>query len=59
MPDRLKVEPMVYVIDDEASVRNALVNLLSSAGFKAEGFASPADVLSRSYRLCRCVSSST
>ncbi|CAN7780510.1 response regulator transcription factor [Paraburkholderia hospita] len=43
----MKVEPMVYVIDDEASVRNALVNLLSSAGFKAEGFASPADVLSR------------
>ncbi|WP_260854702.1 response regulator transcription factor [Paraburkholderia sp. BCC1884] len=47
MPGPSEIEPMVYVIDDEESVRHALVRLLRSAGFEAQGFASPAEVLSQ------------
>ncbi|SOE95738.1 two component transcriptional regulator, LuxR family [Burkholderia sp. D7] len=39
--------PMVYVIDDEEMVRDALWRLLRSAGFNAQGFASPAEILSK------------
>ncbi|MGF6768763.1 FixJ family two-component response regulator [Paraburkholderia sp. GAS199] len=46
MPGPSEVEPMVYVIDDEESVREALVRLLRSAGFEAQSFASPVEVLS-------------
>jgi Response regulator len=47
MPDPSELEPMVYVIDDEEMVRDALWRLLRSAGFNAQGFASPAEILSK------------
>jgi FixJ family two-component response regulator len=37
--------PVVYVIDDDPSVCNALDNLLRSVGLKAETYASPQDFL--------------
>lgn len=40
-----EVEPVVYVIDDDPSVRSALENLLRSVGLKAETFASPQEFL--------------
>ena len=40
-------EAIVFVIDDEASVRKALARLLRSAGFQVETFASVSDFLSR------------
>jgi FixJ family two-component response regulator len=49
MPVPSELEPMVYVIDDEETVRDALVRLLRSAGFNAQGFASPAEVLSQAF----------
>ncbi len=47
MPVPSELEPMVYVIDDEEMVREALARLLRSAGFKAQGFASATEVLSQ------------
>jgi FixJ family two-component response regulator len=32
-------EPIVYVVDDDAGVREAICSLLASAGFRTEGFA--------------------
>jgi FixJ family two-component response regulator len=37
----------VFVVDDDASVRKALVRLLRSAGFEAESFASAREFLAR------------
>ena len=47
MPGPSQRESMVYVIDDEEMVRDALWRLLRSAGFNAQGFASPAEILSK------------
>jgi FixJ family two-component response regulator len=47
MPVPSELEPMVYVIDDEEMVREALARLLRSAGFNAQGFASATEVLSQ------------
>ncbi|MFM0356981.1 response regulator [Paraburkholderia nemoris] len=47
MPGPSQHESMVYVIDDEEMVRDALWRLLRSAGFNAQGFASPAEILSK------------
>jgi len=49
MPGPSETEPTVYVIDDEERVRNALGRLLRSAGFRAQVFASPAEVLSKDF----------
>jgi len=45
MPVPSELEPLVYVIDDEEMVRDALVRLLRSAGFCAKSFAAPEDAL--------------
>ena len=37
--------PVVYIIDDDASIRSALSNLLRSVGLNAEVFASPQEFL--------------
>jgi FixJ family two-component response regulator len=37
--------PLVWVIDDDASVRRALVRLIKSAGFESNGFASAEDLI--------------
>ena len=39
--------PRVYVVDDDATLREALVFLLASRGVRAEGFASAEEFLSR------------
>jgi FixJ family two-component response regulator len=44
---RKRSEPAVFVVDDDESVRKGLCRLLSSSGYKAEGFASVADYLKR------------
>jgi FixJ family two-component response regulator len=40
-----KDDPIVYVLDDDYRVREALTSLLSSAGFRVEVFASAAEYL--------------
>ncbi len=40
-------EPVVYVVDDDASVRAALEDLLASVGLCARSFASPRDFLAQ------------
>jgi FixJ family two-component response regulator len=39
--------PLVFVVDDDASVRKSLVRLLKAAGYQAEAFASVRDFLAR------------
>jgi hypothetical protein len=43
-------EPRVFVIDDDASVRQALTSLLQSVALNVEAFGSPADSLRRGGR---------
>jgi FixJ family two-component response regulator len=40
-------ESLVFVVDDDASVRQALTSLLQSIGVRAEAFGSPADFLKK------------
>ena len=40
-----KDNPIVYVLDDDYRVREALTSLLSSVGFRVEVFASAAEYL--------------
>jgi FixJ family two-component response regulator len=40
-------KPLVFVVDDEAAMRDALKSLISSAGFKAELFGSALEFLAR------------
>ena len=44
MPDP-NLPPLIHVIDDDESLRNALVRLLEAAGFEARGHASAGDFL--------------
>lgn len=44
MPDP-KLPPLIHVIDDDESLRHALVRLLEAAGFEARGHASAGDFL--------------
>ena len=39
--------PMVFVVDDDASVRKSLARLIKTAGYEAEPFASVAEFLAR------------
>lgn len=39
--------PIVFIVDDDASVREALANLIGSVGLPVECFASPADFVRR------------
>jgi len=43
----MAVAPMVFVVDDEPSVRRSLTRLLASAGFTVEAFASAREFLAR------------
>ena len=47
MPNGLGEESRVFVIDDDASVRLALISLLQSVGLNVEAFGSPADFFKR------------
>ena len=40
-----KISSLIYVVDDDASVREALENLIRSAGWRVEGFASAQEFL--------------
>jgi two-component system response regulator FixJ len=46
-PERDGPEPVVYIVDDDESVRRALSRLLGSVGLKTEAFASPEEFLAR------------
>ena len=39
--------PLVFVVDDDASVRKGLARLIKTAGYEAEGFASVGEFLAR------------
>ena len=43
----MAVAPMVFVVDDEPSVRRSLTRLLASAGYTVEAFASAKEFLAR------------
>jgi FixJ family two-component response regulator len=51
MPD---VTPVVFVVDDDISVREALEGLVTSAGWQPETFASASDFLSRGRATAPC-----
>ncbi|MBZ0096761.1 MAG: response regulator transcription factor [Sulfuricella sp.] len=42
----MKLEPTVYIVDDDAEMRSALYRLVRSAGMRAEAFASAPEFLS-------------
>ena len=43
-------QPIVYVVDDDASVRDALQSLLRSVGLKVDGFATPQEFLLKTFQ---------
>src|SRR5262245_62613740 len=45
--ERIDTQPVVFVVDDDAAVREALESLLKSVGLRAAMFASPAQFLER------------
>ncbi len=45
MPDLDLIDATVYVVDDDASMRDALVLSLRTAGFNAHAFATPDDLM--------------
>ena len=45
MGEPSELQPVVYVIDDDSSIRGALSNLIRSVGLQAEVFASTSDFL--------------
>ena len=45
MTEALETEPIVFVVDDDASMRKALANLFRSVGLRAEVFGSARELL--------------
>jgi FixJ family two-component response regulator len=45
-PAETLVDPIVFVVDDDASMRKALTNLICSVGFQVQAFSSAQDFLS-------------
>jgi FixJ family two-component response regulator len=45
-----EVEPIVYIVDDDASVRKSLMRLMASAKLKARSFASANEFLDSGFR---------
>ena len=43
-------QPVVYIVEDDSSMRRALERLVQSAGFEAQGFASGGDFLASGHR---------
>jgi FixJ family two-component response regulator len=43
----MSAKPLIHVVDDDASLRTALLRLLDAAGFEARGYASTGDFLLR------------
>jgi FixJ family two-component response regulator len=48
------VPPVVFVVDDDPSVRTSLTRLIESAGYAVEGFASARDFLQREWYAGPC-----
>jgi FixJ family two-component response regulator len=46
--------PLVFIVDDDPSVRKSLARLIGSAGYKVEAFASAEDFLSREPSIGPC-----
>jgi FixJ family two-component response regulator len=44
--ERAEAQPVVFIVDDDASIRGALSSLIRSVGLQAESFASPREFLS-------------
>ena len=42
-----KIDPIVYVVDDDAAVRDAIKNLLESVGIRVQTFASGSEFMAR------------
>ena len=57
--ERPEPQPVVFVVDDDASVRDALKSLFRSVGLRAETFASAADCFTAICRKRRAASSWT
>lgn len=52
----MAAEPLIFIIDDDASLRAALVRLVRSFGYRAHGFASAEDFIDADViRSCSCV----
>ena len=49
MPGDNATEPVVYIVDDDESVRKAVARLVRSAGMRTAAFASPDDLLRHGY----------
>ena len=47
MNSKIQSRPFVYIVDDDASVRNSLLNLFRSVDFSVAAFNSPADFLEK------------
>ena len=48
--------PQVYIVDDDEAVRSSIIELISSMGFQAIGFASAEDFISKTdHQICGCV----
>ncbi len=41
-----QTKPVIYIVDDEASVRKSLTKLMKSVGLKTQAFSSASDYLS-------------
>ncbi len=48
--DSLELEPIVYIVDDDASVRKAMMRLMVSAELEARSFSSANDFLDSGFR---------
>lgn len=48
-------QPLIAIIDDDASLRLALVGLVRSLGYRADGFASAEDFLGGAWRDSACI----
>ena len=46
---------MIFIVDDDESVRHSLVRLMRSVGFPAEAFAAGEDLLRKTPAGCDCV----
>jgi len=55
-PHALRARPIVFVVDDDESVRDSLASLISAAGWRAQVFASAGEFLARaSARAASCL----
>ena len=53
-PAMTAATPIVFIVDDDVSVRESLEALVAQAGFRAEVFACAEDFLARPWEHARC-----